>query len=261
MEGWIEALISSWASTAIFAALSILELVGKCVPCVDDIIDSAMTFVVPVLSIFGSLAPFGSFTATSRNGDNIDNATSTASTEDVPTGIDDGSGRRLSEVSGGLIFWQVVLRLIGICLALLVHIFKLLLRVMGEGCCTCCITSAEYTWIAGSVTLTIFIVPIAIATAILLFIAAVFGAKHYWKKRKKKKAADAANDANNADASDIEAAQQPKEETGKPRPFEKVEAQSKAAGENDRGVIEPQDMSNDKDQCMNEEVEEEIKDG
>ena len=86
-----------------------------------------------------------------------------------------------------LIFLQIILTCLGIILALLVHLFKLLLRSMGEGCCTCCITVVEYSWIICSVTLCVFIVPIAIGAAVILIVAAGFGFKSWWEKRQKKK--------------------------------------------------------------------------
>lgn len=189
MDGWVEKVIASWPGLVVFGILTVLEFVGKCVPVVDEIIDSAMAFVVPIFSVMGSLASHGLFTAP-------------ASASEGPHESDngDGSRRRLeggeeNNGNGFLIFLQVILSTIGIFLALLVHLCKMLLRLMGEGCCTCCITISEITWVLVSVTICIFIVPIAIGAAILLGIAAGFGFKSWWEKRQKKKAeAEAAVD-------------------------------------------------------------------
>lgn len=109
--------------------------------------------------------------------------------------------RRLAEKSGWLVFLQVMLCFVGIIVTILVHLFKLFMRVIGEGCCTCCITSVEYAWTVTSVIITILIVPLAIATAIILIIASGVGfKKNVWDKRieksrieeEKAKAAEAA---------------------------------------------------------------------
>ena len=101
--------------------------------------------------------------------------------------------RRLAQKSGWLVFLQVVLCTVGVIIAILVHLFKLLMRVIGEGCCTCCITSVEYTWTVSTVIITILIVPVAIATAIILIIAASVGfKKKVLDKRREEEKANAA---------------------------------------------------------------------
>ena len=59
MEGWVEKIVASWPAIVIFGILTILEFVGKCVPVIDAVIDSAMTFVVPIFSILGSMSAWG----------------------------------------------------------------------------------------------------------------------------------------------------------------------------------------------------------
>jgi len=56
MDGWIEKVIASWPGLVMFGGLTILEFVGECVPVVDEIVDSAMAFVVPIFSVMGWLA-------------------------------------------------------------------------------------------------------------------------------------------------------------------------------------------------------------
>jgi Domain of unknown function (DUF4126) len=114
MDGTIEWLLSSWLSIIVWGALMILEVVGKCIPVVDEVIDSAMTFVVPIVSILGSLSTFGLFTAV-NNGESIEE-----------------EGRRaLSIASGALTFLQICIVAIGIILALCMHGMKMLLRLIG----------------------------------------------------------------------------------------------------------------------------------
>ena len=192
MDGWVEKVLASWVGIVIFGCLTILEFVGKCVSVVDAVMDSAMTFVVPILSVLGSFASFGLFTAPSSStsasfsmDEQHGNHTLGIQYEyeqDVSSVLSDDGG-----TNGFLIFLKIILTCLGIILALLVHLFKLLLRSMGEGCCTCCITVVEYSWIICSVTLCVFIVPIAIGAAVILIVAAGFGFKSWWEKRQKKK--------------------------------------------------------------------------
>lgn len=163
MEGWTEKVLSSWWSLLIFGVLALLELIGKCIPIIDEIIDSVEIFVVPVFSILGSLATFGLFTL--------------ASELDDPDPGDDGTTRSRELATGENFLWlvKVTLCIFGICLALLVHLFKMLIRIFGQGCMTCCITTMEYTWITISLFLAIFIKPIAIVIAVVLIGSATFG--------------------------------------------------------------------------------------
>jgi hypothetical protein len=89
----------------------------------------------------------------------------------------------------------------------------MLLRLVDKGCCKCCITTVEIMWVCFSVTVCIFIVPIAIVAAILLGVAAAFGFKSWYEKRQKKKA-DAAGNAGNAGGSSAQASGAKKETKG-----------------------------------------------
>ena len=45
----MEKIMTSWPSICFWTVMTILESVGKCVPVIDQVIDSAETFIVPVL--------------------------------------------------------------------------------------------------------------------------------------------------------------------------------------------------------------------
>eukprot|EP00985_Skeletonema_marinoi_P007483 scaffold3295_cov196-Skeletonema_marinoi.AAC.3 len=179
MEEWVSKAVASWPSIAVLGALTIVEFIAKCVPCVDAVYESSMVFVAPILSVFGSVSAFGLFNAVPEEQTRTlyaqYNMTDAHFHNDNIGEFNDH--RRLAEKSGGLVFLQVMLCFVGVIIAFLVHLFKLLMRVIGEGCCTCCITSVEYTWTVTSVILTILIVPIAIVTAIILIVAAGVGFK------------------------------------------------------------------------------------
>ena len=84
--------MASWPSIVIFGLLTILEFVGKCVPVIDSVIESGMTFVIPILSILGSMSAWGLFTASSSSNNN------NSPPDYVDVGVDDVQhGRRLSQ--------------------------------------------------------------------------------------------------------------------------------------------------------------------
>lgn len=183
MDGAIEWMLSSWASITILGILCVLEFVGKCVPVIDELIDSAITVVVPVFSVLGSLSTFGLFNVPSSSTLTDDFAMSDVDNGDEQ---DDGGRRRhlASIASGTLVFFQVIVVLIGILLALSLHGLKMIIRLVGEGCLTNCITVMEYTWIAISITLAIFIRQVAICIAVFFCLVAAYVIKRRYLDRK-----------------------------------------------------------------------------
>lgn len=193
MEEWVSKAVASWPSVSILGALTIVEFVAKCVPCVDAVYESSMTFVAPILSVFGSMSAFGLFHVVEEEESRMLYTEHNYNmTEDYFSDAyimrESDYHRKLTQKSDGLIILQVILCFVGVIIAILVHLFQLLMRVIGEGCCTCCITSIEYTWTITSVIVTILIVPIAIVTAIILIIAALVGfKKKVWDERMEEK--------------------------------------------------------------------------
>lgn len=171
MEGTMEALLSSWPGLIVLGVASVLEFVGNCVPVLDQIIDSAMAFVVPIMSVLGSLSTFGLF----------DQLVASDSAADQGNRELEGAG------SGVLIFFQIILVISGVVLALSLHLFKMFIRLLGEGCLTGLITAMEVTWTFCVVTLVIFIQPVAIVVAVFLCFAAVHAARKHYKKKKKER--------------------------------------------------------------------------
>jgi Domain of unknown function (DUF4126) len=120
MDGTIENILSSWLSIVVLGIMTVLEFVGKCIPVVDAVIDSAMTFVVPIFSILGSLSTFGLFHLAA------------AAESDAATSDGSGNGRReLSIASGALVVLQICILVVGVALALSMHAVKMLVRLMG----------------------------------------------------------------------------------------------------------------------------------
>jgi hypothetical protein len=167
MGGPIETLISSWPSLVILLILTILEFVSMCVPVVDQIVDSVMAFVIPLMSTIGSLSTFGLFD----------------SAQEAAEGSDE-SHRLLSAASGALLFFQIIIVLTGIVLALALHALKMLIRILGEGWLTNCLTVLETVWIVTTITMAIFFRPIAIFIAFCICCAGLYSFKrNYLDKR------------------------------------------------------------------------------
>lgn len=172
MSESIQTILASWPALIILGLLTVLEFVAKCVPVIDEIVDSVLVFVVPLVSILGSLSTFGILTAVSNGYDNLN----IGDTRDRSLQYDAASS---SSASGGfsLMFLQVVLVVVGIGLSVLIHLFKMLIRLLGEGCLTNCLTILETLWIISTIILAIYIRPIAIGVACILACAAAFSFK------------------------------------------------------------------------------------
>jgi Domain of unknown function (DUF4126) len=164
----------SWFSIGILSILTILEIVGKCIPAVDELIDSVEVFVVPVLSAFATLGTMGVFDLIVKNGGNVED-----NGDVVPA---DDAERMLGEAGETfLTFWKVVLVLWGIGLALLIHFFKMIIRISGlvccMGCCQPCITIIEITCVCCGVVFAIFIRQIAVILCVIFLLAAAYTIK------------------------------------------------------------------------------------
>lgn len=135
-------------------------------------------------STLGAFSAFGSFDANEANGGG-DQYTN----DDEYNAGGNRSLRGLSTVSsssvahGAGMFFRVVLVLFGIVLALSIHFFKMLVRLLGEGCLTQCITVLEITVVCVSVLVSIFVRQFAIFSASCLILAAGYNAKRRYEKR------------------------------------------------------------------------------
>jgi hypothetical protein len=173
MGNAMEAILGSWYSIVILSILTLLEIIGKCIPALDQFIDSVEVFVVPGLSILGTIGTFGVFDSI------VANETTENNGEMLPT---DEEGRRLGEFGEAwLTALKVILVIWGMGLALLIHFFKMILRISGlilcMGCCQPCITVLEITVVCFSVLFAIFIRQIAVVLCIVLLLAAAYTIK------------------------------------------------------------------------------------
>jgi hypothetical protein len=192
----MEAILASWYSIAILSILTLCELIGKCIPAVDEIIDSVEVFVVPALSVLATMGTVGVFDAV---------VTATTGGADEADILSPSEGERnLGEVSDGfLTAWKVFLVLFGIVLSLLIHFFKMIIRVVGlvccMGCCQPCITIIEATIVCCGVVFAILVGPIAIVLCAMFLIAATYALIYKCRQRKDNAGQDQAtgNNTNN----------------------------------------------------------------
>jgi Domain of unknown function (DUF4126) len=174
MNETIQTILASWPALIILGILTVLEFVAKCVPIIDEIVDSVLVFVVPLMSILGSLSTFGILTAVSNGYENLSTGDDTG---DRSLQYDASSSSTSAFGGFFLMFLQVVLVVVGIGLSVLIHLFKMLIRLLGEGCLTNCLTVLETLWIVSTILLAIYIRPIAIGVACILMCAGAFSFK------------------------------------------------------------------------------------
>jgi hypothetical protein len=188
----MEAILASWWSIGILGILTLGETVGKCIPAIDEMIDSAEVFVVPIISVLASLATLGLLPV--PGGSSSADAAGQGQSLDV-LGMfgDSGGDYRLLQKNdtvvdveieddsndfgeGFITFTKVFLVIVGIGLSLLIHFFKMLLRVSSlvcsGGCCQPCITIMEFSLVIFGVVLSILAPAFAIGACIVLLIAA-----------------------------------------------------------------------------------------
>ncbi|KAL7536790.1 hypothetical protein ACHAXR_011394 [Thalassiosira sp. AJA248-18] len=180
LDETMEKIMTSWPSLCFWSIMTILESVGKCVPVLDQIMDSAEAFIVPILDMMCTFSAFGSFES---NGDGTNN---NGTNEQDVTG--DGYNEQYNNKRDGVnAFLRVILVFFGIILALSIHFFKMLIRLFGEGCLTQCITVLEATTVCISVLVSIFVRQFAIFVATCMLLAAGYNAKRRWDKWQDKK--------------------------------------------------------------------------
>lgn len=182
----MELVLASWWSVGVLGALTIAEMIGKCIPAVDEVIDSAEVFVVPAISIFATLATMGMFPvpegsqADAGLGQNIDvGGIFAGSGEDGNRYLQDELDPYQDENTfseGFMTFTTIVLVGIGMGLALSIHLFKMCIRVSSlmcsGGCCQPGITIVEYVVVVFGVILAILAPVIAIFASIAFMVAA-----------------------------------------------------------------------------------------
>lgn len=219
MGDTMEMLLSSWWSIAVLGVLAIVEMVGKCIPAVDEVIDSAQVFVVPAISVLSTLATMGMLPGS----DDYQEDAGLGQTINVTGMFAGGDGlRNLQEEldpdmdpnsfsEGFMTFTKVSLVIFGIGLALAVHLFKMLVRVSSltctGGCCHPFITVLEYVVVIVGVILA-FLVPVfAIVACIVFMVAAGYVIRVKCCKKEESEASEGENaekNGTNGNQTDLE---------------------------------------------------------
>jgi len=210
----MEILLSSWWSIAILGILAIAELVGKCIPAVDEVIDSAEVFVVPAISVLTTLAtmgilpvPEGALTDAGQ-GQEIDSLGMFPKDETNPLGMfyRDENYRLLQEdlgeqngfSEGFMNFTKVSLVVIGMGVALGIHLFKMIIRLSSlacsGGCCQPCVTLMEYLLVFFGVICAILVPAFAILACIVIIFCVGYVILVKCRKKKDETKAKSTND-------------------------------------------------------------------
>lgn len=157
MGGTMENLLASGPSLCFLGAMSVVEFVAKCIPALDQVVDTAMLFIVPIMSILAGLSAFG-----------------TEEDNDANMNMEQDANRSLNVAESTSSFFQVIVIVIGVGLAVSVHMLKMLIRLVGIGWLTNCLTVIETTFCIVAVTLSIYIRQVAIFLACLILVVSIF---------------------------------------------------------------------------------------
>ena len=169
MDDRMEFILSSWFSLIVLAILSVMEFLAMCVPVVDELTDTAMTFVIPIVSLVGILGTLGLYDIPEDDdeGINVDLSNFGGSGDDGDIGGGGGS-RRLNAATTALTVWKIVVIVSGIVLAITMHFVKMFVRLIGEGWLTNILTILETAWCTCTLLLAIFYKTFAIVIAVCI---------------------------------------------------------------------------------------------
>jgi hypothetical protein len=159
----MDKVLASIPALVILGILSLCELLAMCIPVIDEFVDAILVWIVPFFSLVTTLGSWGIYYPGSENGEN----------------------RLLEEDGSGLGyqgFIQVFAVITGMGIALAIRLIKMLVRLLGEGWLTSCITCVEAVLVTFCVIISVYMKYIAIFFAIGLFV----GIGWYWTKGRKR---------------------------------------------------------------------------
>mmetsp|Transcript_9837 Transcript_9837/g.14753 ORF Transcript_9837/g.14753 Transcript_9837/m.14753 type:complete len:255 (-) Transcript_9837:287-1051(-) len=176
----LKSFVSNYEALAFWGIMSILEVVAKCVPVIDEIVDSVEVFIVPVLSILGTFSTFGLY--------DIDESSSSSKNsrglEEDEGDNDSSSGSGIAQSAVRVV--QIMMVAIGVGLALSIHLFKMLVRVLGEGWLTQILTVCEVIFCVTSISIAMFVQGFAIFMACVFIAVSVHSGRKKWKEYQEK---------------------------------------------------------------------------
>lgn len=170
MGGRLEIILASWWSLIVLGLLTVVEIVSKCVPALDEVIDSFEVFLVPILSVVATMATLGISPNSSVDG--------SVDSDGTVTDVDDDDDENNRFWTALRVSATVGLVLTGAVLSLLIHILKMIIRVSSLTCaaglCQPCITLLEVivvcVWIIFAILSPVF----AIVACLILLVGAVY---------------------------------------------------------------------------------------
>eukprot|EP00569_Conticribra_weissflogii_P017075 CAMPEP_0171390988 /NCGR_PEP_ID=MMETSP0880-20121228/947_1 /TAXON_ID=67004 /ORGANISM="Thalassiosira weissflogii, Strain CCMP1336" /LENGTH=264 /DNA_ID=CAMNT_0011903527 /DNA_START=193 /DNA_END=987 /DNA_ORIENTATION=+ len=187
MSDVMENVVSSWPSLCLWTILTVLEYVGKCVPVIDQIVDGVEAFIVPVLSTLATSSTFGTYGSNDNynENDNGNNSNNNIYNEGNNNNNENNERNLTSTHSLSTViqtFFQITIIFTGILLALSLHFFKMLVRLLGVGCLTPFLTVVEATTVVTGVLISVFVRKLAIVFAGCMLLAAGYNAKRRYEK-------------------------------------------------------------------------------
>lgn len=165
MDEATEKVVASWAALTVLGLLTSLEFLGKLIPIVDEAMDAAMTFLVPILSVVANLSTWGLYDVVAE-----------AAAEDYGSSADEGDGmnRQLSAASKALWTLKVTIMVMGVCLTLGIHLLKMVIRLVGEGWMTQILTIMETTFTIVCIVVVVFVQVIDILVGFGMMVVVFF---------------------------------------------------------------------------------------
>lgn len=151
-------LLNKPSSCAVLFIAAVVELFTKCVPALDSIVDSAMTWVVPIVSGLSMLST-------------------------MPKEMEEDGRRLMEDDSNWMVVAQILFVSFGILLAVVIHLTKLLIRLAGVGWLTSTLTVIETVFVTITTVAAVYIRPLSILFAFLFTLCLL---KWVWRKLCKK---------------------------------------------------------------------------
>ncbi|CAJ1930476.1 unnamed protein product [Cylindrotheca closterium] len=189
MGDTMDKILASMPALIVLGFLAFLEFLAMCIPVVDELVDGCMTLVVPFISIISTLGTWGLYlpdelneAAVIFNGDTGNNSTRMLEEETFGGDLKQGVG-----------FAQIFALVTGVCVALAVHLIKMLVRLFGEGWLTNILAVLEIIIVTFSIIVVVFIQYVAILFAACLLASMLWyftkGRREAAKKKKEQEEA------------------------------------------------------------------------
>lgn len=181
----VENILTSWWALILLGILAFLEILAKCIPALDEVVDSIEVFVVPILSVLATLSTIGTLPEATFERRILE--------ESMDGGINFGAAF--------LTATKVVLVIAGMILSLLIHFLKMIIRLASigcsAGCCQPCITTIELTVVCIGVVFCILSPIFAMIACGLFFVGAWYVVTVKCCCKKKEEDEEEENEKNN----------------------------------------------------------------